>query len=75
MALKAFLPPDTDHGYLFTFGGRAAAPKPGVRAAPKVVFQDADDNYTPLKQARHPPPHTATHMAQVARPLALSRLR
>ena len=54
VALKSFLPPDTEHGYLFTFWGRAAAPKPGVHAAPKVVFQDADDNYTPLKQVSVP---------------------
>jgi len=54
VALKSFLPPDTDHGYLFTFWGRAAAPKPGIQAAPKVVFQDATDNYTPIKQVAVP---------------------
>jgi hypothetical protein len=54
VALKGFTPPDTEHGYLFTFWGRAAASQPGVHAAPKVVFQDADDSYTPLKQVSVP---------------------
>ena len=55
MSLQGFTPPDTDHGYVFSFWGRAAASgAPGSRAMPKVVFQDADDAYTPLKQVSVP---------------------
>ena len=54
VSLKGFTPPDTDHGYIFSFWGRAAADHPGGRAMPKVVFQDADDSYTPLKQVSVP---------------------
>ena len=54
VSLKGFTPPDTDHGYIFSFWGRAAADVPGGRAMPKVVFQDADDSYTPLKQVSVP---------------------
>ena len=39
VSLKGFTPPDTDHGYIFSFWGRAAADHPGGRAMPKVVFQ------------------------------------
>jgi len=54
VSLKGFTPPATDHGYIFSFWGRAAADHPGGRAMPKVVFQDADDSYTPLKQVSVP---------------------
>jgi hypothetical protein len=89
MSIQGFTPPDTEHGYVFSFWGRAAADHPGGRALPKVafhggrraristasvrsshcgvcsvcatswchpqvVFQDADDAYTPLKQVSVP---------------------
>ena len=54
VSLKPFTPPDIAHGYVFSFWGRAAAEKEGGKAMPKVVFQDADDNYTPLKQVSVP---------------------
>lgn len=107
VSLKPFHPPDTRHGYVFTFWGRAAPSKAGQRSIPKVdgrraphwirwlprpcssahhvpplvvglpscavsalcifpwprprlllawqvVFQDADDLYTPIKQVPIP---------------------
>lgn len=50
VSLKPWTPPDTSHGYKFSFWGRATAAKPEEHPAPKVVFQDADDSYTPIKQ-------------------------
>tara|TARA_B110001452_G_scaffold139621_1_gene116042 strand:+ start:255 stop:3833 length:3579 start_codon:yes stop_codon:yes gene_type:complete len=61
LSLRPFTPPDTQHGYIFSFWGRMTsvqqAGMPGHEAAPprpKVVFQDADDEYTPLKQVAVP---------------------
>ena len=53
VSLKPFRPPDTSHGYVFSFWARAAATQ-GKTTSPKLVFQDADDNYTPLKQVTLP---------------------
>ena len=52
-SLKPFMPPDTNHGYTFSFWARAAAEK-DTASRPKVVFADADDNYVPLKQVTVP---------------------
>ena len=62
LSLRPFTPPDTQHGYIFSFWGRMVSTQqaggmPGHEAAPprpKVVFQDADDEYTPLKQVAVP---------------------
>eukprot|EP00322_Chrysochromulina_rotalis_P026947 CAMPEP_0115855900 /NCGR_PEP_ID=MMETSP0287-20121206/14778_1 /TAXON_ID=412157 /ORGANISM="Chrysochromulina rotalis, Strain UIO044" /LENGTH=1202 /DNA_ID=CAMNT_0003310063 /DNA_START=9 /DNA_END=3617 /DNA_ORIENTATION=+ len=48
VGLKPFHPPDTHHGYQFTFWGKAAAVHQGGKTMPRVVFQDADDAYTPI---------------------------
>ena len=54
VSLKPFHPPDTSHGYQFTFWGRGAPAHQGSPTMPKVVFQDADDAYTPIKQVSLP---------------------
>ena len=36
VSLKGFTPPDTEHGYVFSFWGRAAADHPGSHPLPKV---------------------------------------
>jgi hypothetical protein len=61
LSLRPFVPPDTQHGYIFSFWGRMTsvlkAGMPGHEAEvprPKVVFQDAEDDYTPLKQVAVP---------------------
>ena len=43
VSLKPWTPPDTNHGFKFSFWGRAAPAKQGAPMMPKVVFQDADD--------------------------------
>ena len=68
VSLRPFLPPDTTHGYVFSFWGKAEPTNPNNEAMPKVVFQDADDAYTPLKQVcgyPHPHPNPNVHAAQV----------
>jgi endo-1,4-beta-xylanase len=58
VSLKPWTPIDTNHGYKFSFWARGAAASKGKdgRAVmmPKVVFQDADDSYTPVKQVSVP---------------------
>lgn len=54
VSLKPWTPPDTNHGYKFSFWARAAPAKAGEHVHPKVVFQDADDSYTPIKQVSVP---------------------
>lgn len=61
LSLRPFVPPDTEHGYIFSFWGRMTsvlrAGLAGHEAEyphPKVVFQDAEDDYTPLKQVSVP---------------------
>jgi len=54
VSLKPWTPPDTSHGYKFSFWARATAAKQHEHPAPKVVFQDADDSYTPIKQVTVP---------------------
>ena len=54
VSMKAFTPPDTNHGYVFSFWGRASASHGAASMRPKVVFQDKDDEYTPLKQVTVP---------------------
>eukprot|EP00966_Prymnesium_polylepis_P047464 1098823-Prymnesium_polylepis.1 len=43
VSMKAFTPPDTNHGYVFSFWGRASAAHGSAAMRPKVVFQDKDD--------------------------------
>lgn len=54
VSLKPWTPPDTNHGFRFSFWGRAAPQKAKSPMMPKVVFQDADDSYTPIKQVTVP---------------------
>ena len=54
VSLKPWTPPDTHHGFKFSFWGRAAPARQGQAMVPKVVFQDADDSYTPIKQVSVP---------------------
>ncbi|KAL3921908.1 MAG: hypothetical protein SGPRY_004742, partial [Prymnesium sp.] len=54
VALKPFTPPDTAHGYVFSFWGRASASLNAASMRPKVVFNDKDDEYTSLKQVTVP---------------------
>ena len=65
VSLKPWTPPDTNHGFRFSFWGRAAPQKAKSPMMPKVVFQDADDSYTPLKQvpARSHPHALGAHRA------------
>ena len=54
-SLKPFSPPDTNHGYTFSFWARASSEGTTTSTnMPKVVFADADDNYMPLKQVAVP---------------------
>jgi len=54
VSFKPFLPPDTSHGYIVSFWARSATDGADQGATPKVVFHDADDNYTPLKMVSVP---------------------
>ena len=58
VSLKPWTPIDTNHGYKFSFWARGAAANKGGKdnglLMPKVVFQDADDSYTPVKQVTVP---------------------
>ena len=54
VSLKPWTPHDTNNGFRFSFWGRAVATKSNSPMTPKVVFQDADDSYTPIKQVSVP---------------------